>query len=314
MHNLVFSTTIVAPVFIIIFLGVLLRRYKTIDDSFGIITSKMVYNVAMPALLFQKLSAIPIDEIFDLYQILFVIGALCFMFVLAWIFSLFFCRNGADQGAFIQGSFRGNFAILGFALINNAFGAEALANGALILAVIMPLYNILSIIALTVPLHREKSTSLAKIIWQVVTNPLILAAVLALPFSIFQIPIHSIFTQTIDYLADLTLPLALIGIGSSLSFSSVRQDHVLSIMATIIKIIIMPLLGTAAAILLGFRGQDLGILYFLFAAPTAIASYIMAHALGSNGRLAGHIVLVSTVASMITLSAGIYILKSLGFF
>ncbi|MBN1481287.1 AEC family transporter [candidate division KSB1 bacterium] len=314
MQNLIFSGTIVAPVFIIVFLGVLLRRHNIIDDSFSRITSRMVFNVAMPALLFQKLSAIPIEKIFNLYQILFVIGALCFMFAFAWIVSLFMCRNGADQGAFIQGSFRGNFAILGLALISNAFGAEALAKGALVLAVIMPLYNILSIIALTVPMHRERSTNPQKIALQIVTNPLILAAVLALPFSIFQIPIHSVVTQTIDYLADLTLPLALIGIGSSLSFSSVRQDRTLSIMATMIKIIIMPLLGTSVAVLLGFRGEDLGILYFLFAAPTAIASYIMAHALGSNGRLAGNIVLVSTITSMITISAGIYVLKSLGYF
>jgi predicted permease len=65
---------------------------------------------------------------------------------------------------------------------------------------------------------------------------------------------------------------------------------------------------------MGFRGQELGLLFFLFAAPTAIASYIMAYALGSNGRLAGNIVLVSTLSSMVTLSIGIVVLKSLGYF
>jgi malonate transporter len=314
MQNILFSATIVAPVFIIIFIGVFLKQRRIIGESFNSVTSKMVFNVAMPALLFQELSDIPIDEIFNPRQILFVVAALCSMFMLSWIISLFICQNGADQGAFIQGSFRGNFAILGLALIYNAFGAEALANGALVLAVIMPLYNVLSIIALTVPLHREKSMRPWHTILKIVTNPLILAAAIAIPFSIFRLTIHSIIHTTIGYLAGMTLPLALIGIGSSLSFSSVRQDRALSLAAMLLKNIIMPVICTVAAILLGFRGQELGILYFLFAAPTAIASYIMAHAMGSNGRLAGNIVLVSTMASLLTITAGIYILRSLGYF
>lgn len=314
MQNIIFSITVVAPVFLVIFLGVFLRRRGIVDTSFGSITSKVVFNVAMPALLFQKLSVIPIDELANVRMILFVIGAIGVMFVLSWLISLPLCTNGADKGAFIQGSFRGNFAILGLSLVYNAFGHDALALGALILAIIMPLYNVLSIIALTVPLHVERSETIWHTIFKILTNPLILAAVVALPFSIFEIRVHAIVRQTIDYLAGMTLPLALIGIGSSLSFTSIKQDRTLSIAATVVKIILMPALCTAAAILFGYRGHELGVLYFLFSSPTAIASYIMAYALGSNGRLAGNIVLVSTMASMITISIGIIILKSLGYF
>ncbi|MBN1560606.1 AEC family transporter [candidate division KSB1 bacterium] len=314
MQNIIFSATVVAPVFFIIFIGALLKQRGLIDESFNSVTSKMVFNVAMPALLFQELSDIPIDEIFNPRQILFIVAALCFMFVLSWIVSLSICKNGADQGAFIQGSFRGNFAILGLALVYNAFGPDALANGALVLAVIMPLYNVLSIIALTVPLHREKSLRPWHTVLKIVTNPLILSAAIAIPFSLFHLTIHSVITTTIDYLAGMTLPLALIGIGGSLNFASVRQDRALALAATLLKNIVMPAIGTIAAIILGFRGQELGILYFLFAAPTAIASYIMAHAMGSNGRLAGNIVLVSTMTSVLTITAGIYVLRSLGYF
>ncbi len=314
MQNIIFSITIVAPVFMIIFLGVFLRRRGIIDSTFSSVTSKLVFNVAMPALLFQKLSTIPVEELVNFRLMLFVIAALSFMFALAWVISLFLCTNGADQGVFIQAAFRGNFAILGLALVYNAFGADALALGAFVLAIIMPLYNVLSVIALTVPLHLERSDSLWHTVFKILTNPLILAAVFALPFSILEIPLHSIVTQTIDYLADMTLPLALIGIGSSLSFTSIKKDRALAIAATAVKIIIMPMLCTTAAVLFGFRGEELGLLFFLFAAPTAIASYIMAHALGSNGRLAGNIVLVSTMASMVTISIGIIILKSLGYF
>jgi len=313
MENILFTASVVAPVFLVIFVGILLKQWRIIDERFSAVTSKIVFNVAMPALLFQKLSAIPIAEIFNPYQVLFVVSALLAMFVLAWLISWVICKNGRDQGAFIQGAFRGNFAILGFALIHNAFGPEALANAALVLAIIMPLYNVLSIIALTVPLHREKSVALNRTIIQIITNPLIIAALIALPFSILNIPVLPLVGTTVDYLAGMTLPLALIGIGSALSFKTLRGVHA-DAFAAIFKIMIMPIICTSAAVLVGFRGQELGVLYFLFAAPAAIASYIMAEALGSNGRLAANIVVLSTMTSLLTISCGVFVLRTLGFF
>jgi malonate transporter and related proteins len=314
MENIIFTARVVAPVFIIIFLGLILKQRGLIDERFNAVTSKVVFNVAMPALLLQKLSSIPITEIFNFKQVIFVIAAICITFSLAWLFSFFFTKDGRDQGAFIQGAFRGNFAILGFALIRNAFGAGALGNAAIVLAVIMPIYNVLSIICLTAPLQQASSASVWKTLVSILTNPLIIAAAIALPFSIFQIPLHPIITTTTDYLAGMTLPLALIGIGSSLSLKSMHGDRKLTIWASIYKLLVLPLLCTATAIWFGFRGQELGILFFLFASPAAIASYIMAEALGSNGRLAANIVLVSTLLSLFTISVGIFILRTLHYF
>lgn len=314
MSNLLFTANIVAPVFIIVFLGTFLKKRGIVSEHFNSLTSKVVFNVAMPAMLFKELSNFPIGEIFNPLQMIFVIAAVFIMFLLAWLVSAFLCHDGQDQGAFVQGAFRGNFAIIGFAFVRNAYGEEALGGAAIVLAIIMPMYNILSIIALTVPLRREKALSVLMLVKIIAANPLILALAAALPFSILRIPLHSIISQSINYLAALTLPLALIGIGSSLSFKSIRENQTLSIAATLFKIVIMPALCTTAAVLLGFRGEELGILYFMFAAPTAIASYIMAAAMGSNAKLAGDIVLVSTIASIFTISTGIYILKAAGFF
>jgi len=312
--NLIFAGNVVAPVFIIIFLGIILRRRGIVNDQFNTLTSKVVFNVALPAMIFKELSSFPLNEILHPSQVLLVVISLLVMFLFSWIVSAWLCHDGRDRGAFIQGSFRGNFAILGFALVRNAYGEEALGGAAIVLAIIMPIYNILSVIALTVPLQQEKQIEFVRILKTVATNPLILALLCALPFSLFDIPLHPIFSQSIQYLAALTLPLALISLGSSLSFHSIRQDRKLTIAATIIKLVIMPCVGVAAAVLAGFRGQELGILFFMFAAPTAIASYIMAEVMGSNGRLAGNIVLVSTIASLFTLSLGIFLLRLFNYF
>ncbi|MBN2413328.1 AEC family transporter [candidate division KSB1 bacterium] len=314
MANFILTANIVAPVFLIVLIGFFLKKKSVIDENFNRTASKIVFNITLPALGFQKIASTNYKEVFNLQLILFVTIALLGMFIFSWIVSYFFCHNGKDQGAFIQGSFRSNFAIIGFALISNAFGLDALANAAIILAFIVPLYNVLSVVALTVPMHKETGTNLKKIIKDIITNPLILSAVIALPFSFFRVGFHPVIEKTLNYLAVLTLPLALLSIGGSLSFHSVKKNFLLSTMAAMIKIVLMPLLLMTISIKMGYRGLDLGILFFLFGCPTAVASYIMAEAMGSNGKLAGNIILMTTLGSVFTLSAGIFILKSLSLF
>ena len=66
---------------------------------------------------------------------------------------------------------------------------------------------------------------------------------------------------------------------------------------------------TYGAFLFGFRGYDLGILFILFACPTAIASFIMAEAMGSNSKLAANILLMTTLVSLVTITLGLFVLK-----
>ncbi len=314
MANFILTANIVAPVFLIILIGFFLKKKHIIDDNFNRSATKIVFNITLPALSFQKIAATNYKEVFNLKLILFVNLALLGIFIFSWLVSYIFCHNGKDQGVFIQGSFRSNFAIMGFALISNAFGLDALANAAIILAFIVPLYNILSVIALTVPMHKEASTNPKKMIKDILTNPLILSAVIALPFSFFGVGFHPVIEKTLNYLAVLTLPLALLSIGGSLSFYSVKKNFLLSTAAAMIKIVLMPLLLITISVKAGYKGLDLGIMFFLFGCPTAVASYVMAEAMGGNGNLAGNIILLTTLGSVFTLSTGIFILKSMGLF
>ncbi len=314
MQNLIFSLNVVAPVFLIIILGVILKLTKQINDNFISASSKIVFNVSMPALIFVELSTADFDASFNVKLLAFInIGTVAF-FILVWILALILSKDGRDQGSFIQGSVRSNFVIVGFAIIFNMFGNSGLSKAAIMMAFIMPLYNVLAIFALTVPLHKEKQISFKKTVWEISTNPLLLAAVLAIPFSSFKIVLPHVLSKSIEYLAAMTLPLALIGIGGSLNFESIKKDSKLAIIATAIKIVLIPLVLTTFAVKFGFRGENLGAMFILFACPTAIASFIMAKAMDCNAELAGNIILLSTMGSVVTISSGIFILKSLGYF
>jgi len=313
-NNLIFSINIVAPVFLIVLVGVWLKRIRLIDDHFIKMSSRLIFQVTMPALVFVKIAATNFQQVFNSRLILFTYLAISVAFALAWLCGSVLAADGRDRGAFIQGSFRGNFAILGFAMIQSAFGKEPLANAAILLSFIMPPYNLFSIIALTVTQRGERHIPWQQTVKDIATNPLILAAAVALPFSYFSITIPKIAFEAIDQLSTITLPMALLGIGGSLSFSGLRQDLRLAAGATFLKLILTPLLAMLVAVRMHFTTHELAALYFFFASPAAIASFIMAHAMGSNGRLAGHIVLLSTLASSFTISLGIFLLKSWGYF
>ena len=312
MQNLIFTLNIVAPVFLIIFLGFILKQYGRINNNFINISSQIVFSVTLPCLIFIKLSATDFKSAFNLSQIIFVYISTLFFFLFSWLVSILVTNNGRDQAAFIHGSFRSNFVIMGFALIVNMFGESALGKAAILTAFVMPIYNLLAVIALTVPVNKEKQISLKKTIFEIFTNPLMVAIFIALPFSLFKISIPLILTTTIDYLASLTLPLALLGIGASLSFKSIKNDSKLALVSTSIKIIIIPATLTYLSYKLGFSGEDLGVMFIIFATPAAIVTFIMAEAMDCNSELAGNIIVMSTLGSIFTISLGIFIIKAMG--
>ena len=311
MQNLIFSLTLVAPVFLIVALGYFLKRIGVINENFVSVSSKIVFTISLPALIFIEVSSIHLEEILNVNLILFVYAGTLVTFAAVWITAGFFTRAGKDKASFIQGSFRGNFAIVGLAIIVNYYGIDNLGKASLVLAFTIPLYNILSVIALTVPL-KEKEHKYSNTFFEILKNPLIIAVFAAIPFSYFGIIIPGFLKTSIGYLSALALPLALVGIGGFLSFSNITKESSLTVISTILKLLVFPAIMTFAAYLLDFRGIDLGIIFILFACPTAIASFIMAEAMGANSRLAGNILLLTTLVSVVTITLGLFILKENG--
>ena len=109
-------------------------------------------------------------------------------------------------------------------------------------------------------------------------------------------------------------PLALINIGAMFSFSINVQDRKPLVMSALLKVVLIPVVFTGVAIVMGYEGPSLGILFMLFASPTAATSYIMAKAMHSNDTLAASIVVVTTAASFVTIFIGIVLMKAVGLF
>lgn len=311
-YNIIFTANIVAPVFLIVAIGYLAKRLNIINENFVEVTSKFVFNVSLPVFIFLKIFNLDLSKALEFGQIGYIYAGTIITYLIIWFTSLPFIKDGRNLSVFIQGAYRSNYAIIGLAIISNLLGNSALGKASIILAFVLPLYNVLAVIALTIPLRKERKINLKSSLIEIILNPLILAVIFALPFSYFKIQLPEMILSTGNFLSDLALPLALIGIGGSLNLENIKKASGLAFTASAIKIILLPLVLTYGAYLFGFRNDDLGIMFVIFACPTAIVSFIMAEAMGANSKLAGNIVLISTIGSVFTFAVGIILLKSLG--
>lgn len=312
LDNILFTANIVAPVFLIIAVGYFAKKIKIINEVFVDVTAKFVFQISLPVFIFLKISVLDLSQVFEFKQIIYIYLGTIVTYFLIWFSTIPFINNPKDKSAFIQGAFRGNYAIVGLALISNLFGHDALGKATIILAFLLPLYNVLAVIVLTIPLKTEEKSIIKSAFYDILLNPLILAVIFALPFSFFKIKLPEMFITTGGFLSDLALPLALVGIGGSINTENLKRASNLAFTSSIIKIVVIPIILTFGAYLLGYKDIDLGIMFILFACPTAIASFIMADVMGANSKLAGNIIMITTLGSVFTISLGILILKSFG--
>ncbi|KAA8696384.1 AEC family transporter [Pseudomonas caricapapayae] len=301
------TLNITAPVFAMLFLGVLLKRIGAINDGFIVAASGLVFNVTMPALLFLGIIHADLHAALQPRLLIFFSAATLLSFAFAWGWAIWRCPQ-EERGVYVQGAFRGNNGVIGLALAASMYGPYGISLGAILAALVIVFYNTLSTIVLAVysPVIKSDPWSVFK---SVLANPLIISVIIASPFAYFSIGLPRWLETSGSYLAQMTLPLALICIGGTLSLASLRKSGNLAISASAMKMITLPLLCTLAAWLVGFRGAELGILFLYFASPTAAASYIMARTANGNYELAAAIIVITTLAAAVTTNVGIFILQ-----
>lgn len=301
------TLNITAPVFAMLFMGVLLKRVGWINDSFIHTASALVFNCTMPALLFLGIIHADLHAALKPGVLIYFIVATVVGFAIAWGWAIYRVPF-AERGIYTQGAFRGNNGVIGLALAASMYGDYGISLGAILAALVILFYNTLSTVVLAVysPVIKSDPWSIFK---SVMVNPLILSIVVATPFAYFQIPIPKWLDTSGSYLAQMTLPLALMCIGGTLSLKSLRESGGLVISASLMKMVWLPMICTFGAWVLGFRGAELGILFLYFGAPTASASYVMVRAANGNHELAAAIIVMTTLAAAVTTNIGIFILQ-----
>jgi hypothetical protein len=313
LSDFIFSFNAVIPIFLVMFIGVVVRRLNIIDDSTTRQMNSFVFKVALPVMLFNTVHGSDYSQLLDRKFILFLIVSITTFFFICWIIASRLIKDNKKKGAFIQGSFRGNYVILGVALSTEVLGfTPALAVTGVVLVVL--LFNILSVIILTIygeQKVKSKNTAMT-IIKSIVTNPLIIGILTGVALTLLNIEVIPLLDTPINMVSSLATPLALLVIGASMDFSQLKSRLKLTFFATTLKLIAMPAIFVPLAIWAGISTEGIVVLFVLYAAPTAIVSYVMASNMGTDEHLASSIVIFSSLTSILTYTIGVFILRVVG--
>lgn len=309
LESLGFSLTVTSPIFILIVTGFYLKRINFINDTFIDISSKLIFNISLPLLLFFAIQKTPLSEISNLSLIIYaaIATTVVFIFLELWATRL---QPVEDRGVFVQGAFRSNMGFVGLAYCVNAYGEVGLIAASLYLGFITILFNVLSVITLN--RSAKQSQSVKNVFFGIAKNPLIMGIMAGLVVSALGIKMPDFTAKTGEYFANLALPLGLLCVGGTLNLHELKTNPNKTLQATLAKLFIVPFVITAGGILSGFRGIDVGILFLMSAAPTATASYIMAKGIGGNDKLAANIIALTNLGSIVSVSLGIMILRGFG--
>ena len=314
MDSFIYSLNATVPVFAIMIIGQILKKFNLIDIPFANVANKFVFKVCLPCLLFQDLSVTNIKENFDLPYVGFCFFATLSSILIIWFLAKKLLKDKAQVGAFVQCSYRSSAAILGIAFIQNVYGSSGMAPLMIIGSV--PLYNIFAVIILTFesnsPDNINNSGNIKRAFVNILKNPIIIGIFLGLAASYFNVGFPKMVDKTINNLAVMTSPLALISIGAAFEGKKALAKIKSTAVASSIKLIVLAAVFIPIAVYFGFRDQKLIALVIMLASPCTPTAYIMAKNMDGDDILASSIIVATTFFSSVTLTFWIFILRMLG--
>ena len=310
--NLIFSINAVAPLFILLFFGYVLKKRDFISGGFVSSGNKFVFYIGLPAALFRSVYSAELGELLDWRFAAFALGASLGAFFIIWLIAALFIKERPIVGAFTQGAFRGNFAFLGMPLLISIAGEAGEARAALILAFVLPMYNICSILVLAACSGSAQKVGFKTVAFVILKNPFIIAIALAFAAQLAGIRLPFLLNQSVGYVANMATPLALICLGAGMYFQGFDAKFKYALTASLIKVVALPILFVTAGYMMGFRGYDIAALLVLGGIPSAIAGYTMVVQMGGDSYVAATIIVLSTFMSAFTFTLFIYVLRTLG--
>ena len=303
---------VTGPVFVLVLLGLVLRRTKLINEVFVQQASNLVFRATMPVMIAVGLMKTEISTAFDVQAgILFTLFSVV-SFGLIWVWARLRVEPRADRGVYVQGAFRHNCGMVGLALVVNQYGEAGLGIASFLLALHAFIFNIMSIFVLS---YYSSSLALKPVQFtlDIVKNPLILSVIVGIALNLLEVRFSPWVETSLTSFGSLTLTLGLICVGASLSLSSVRVSGGVALSAALVKLIWIPGISAVVLIALGVEGMVLGALVLFMASPTAAASVVMVRAAQGNHGLAATIVVLATLGSVVTVPTGLMVLKYFGY-
>ena len=312
MENLMISANAVLPMCLVMALGYGTRRLGWIRREEISAINKIAFRIFLPCLLYYNVYCSDLSGSFDPLLMAYAVGGVLLTFGLSLGYTLLTEKLPERRGVMIQGMFRSNYVIMGIPVATALLGSDQLGTVSILIAVVVPLFNMLSVVVLEV--FRGQKPKPLHILGQIAKNPLVIGSVLGILTLAAGIRLPHILEQTIQNISAIASPLQLFLLGAFFQFSGLKTYRRELVTVSAAKLIVAPGLFLGLGALLGFRGVAFVSLIGVFASPTAVNSFTMAQQMGGDAELAGDIVVTTSAVSILTMFLWIFLFKSLGVF
>jgi hypothetical protein len=298
------------PVFALLLMGKILKNTKFINDGFLATSDRLVYFIFFPCMLFYKIGGNKAAENIDMALPLAGLCALFLVFILSTLYIVYGSVTDFQAGSFSQSCYRFN-TYIGMAIVMTALGEEGIVRFGLLIGVVIPIINILSV-SILIWFSGEKYTfnqRAGKFFKEAVSNPLILACLAGFIFSRMGSSFPVFIDNTLKLISMVTLPLALISIGSAFTLKNMKGYLRLSMVSATFKMIFLPLSGVLFMNLFGVTGVEFKAGLIFFCLPTSTSIYILSSQMQSDTNLASASIVFSTLASFLSLSVALFMMQ-----
>ncbi|MFI5030384.1 MAG: AEC family transporter [Reyranellales bacterium] len=295
------------PIFGVILAGLLAGRWRILGGEATAALNAFVSYFALPVLFFGTLARTPVRAVLDPQLMLGFSIVVLMTFALGMLSTRLAVKGGLARMS-LQGiaASWGNVGYMGVPLCLAAFGEAGLppAMLAVIVTSIISMVFGVMLIELEVAAGHGPVITFLNAAWNVARNPLPLSIVAGIIWSGLALPLPTPVEKWLDLLGAAASPCALFAIGLFLSDKSVRHGLAEAGLATLIKLLVQPLL--AAVVLPWFidlksvAGQAALVMAAL---PTAANAFVLAKQFNVQVEQNTASVLLSTAFSVVTVSA-----------
>ncbi len=312
LENFILSVQTVLPLFCLMSIGFLVRKSGILSEAVLPDINKLVFFIFMPLLLFSNIYGTEILGIVPVKLIIFTLSTILLVFCGAVIFSMLIEKNNMSRGSMIQAIYRSNLVLMGMPLAASIYGDDNVGVTAVMVSIIVPIYNVLAVITLEV--FRGKEIQVGRVVGGILKNPLIIGGAAGILAALLNIRLPVVMEEIISDTAGAATPMALIVLGASIKFSNIERCRRNLIISVAARLVVVPALCLTAGALFGFRDIEFVTLIAVFASPVAVSSFTMANQMNSDSDLAANNVAFTSAFACLTIFFWIFLFKHLGMF
>jgi hypothetical protein len=304
------------PFILLALLGLFLKRRGIINDAFVTYGNKVIFYFGIPATIFNHIHVADLNTVFDMWFLVWNSLFLIVFFAVTWILAVVLMKDRKSVPPYVNSAYRSSLSVVApplFVLMfTDALDPNILPKGILTVSVLLILSYATASVMFAVHDPQARKKGVLGVLLAIAKNPIVIGVAIGLGFNVLGWTLPTFAGNTVNSLAGIVKPLAMICVGGNLAFHGFDKKFKYVVSAVTVKLFVMPIIAVIAAYLFGFRDSDLTIIMIVNALPMAVGAYVMQAELGGDTYIGASTLMITMTLSAFTLTLFIFLFRVFG--